>query len=188
MTQLARRVHLVSTPMPPPTQQEALFREGRHTLASHDYKQGKFQSINAAAEAFDVPPSTLHTRIHGVKPKRGSIAKNRLLKPTEEEVLEQWILSMDRRGMPPRIATVRQMAGLLASQYGRQITVGVNWPRTFIDCYDTLKSKYNQKYDYKRALCEDPHLIRAWFQRIQQTIVEWGILEEDIYNFDETGF
>jgi hypothetical protein len=172
MTQLARHVHLVSTPIPPPTQQEALFREGRHTLASHNYKQGKFQSINAAAEAFDVPPSTLHTRIHGVKPKRGSITKNRLLKPTKEEVLEQWILSIDQRGIPPHIATVRQIASLLASQYGRQITVRVNWPRTFINRHNTLKSKYNRKYNYKRALCEDPNLIRAWFQRIQQTIIE----------------
>ncbi|KAL1952664.1 hypothetical protein VTO42DRAFT_4565 [Malbranchea cinnamomea] len=43
-------------------------------------------------------------------------------------------------------------------------------------------------YDYKRALCEDPKVIREWFQLVQNTIEKYGILPEDIYNFDEVGF
>jgi hypothetical protein len=31
-------------------------------------------------------------------------------------------------------------------------------------------------------------LIQAWFRRVQAIIAEYGVLEEDIYNFDETGF
>jgi hypothetical protein len=174
--------------MAAPTQQEALYQEGRLTLAEQSYKQGKSRSVKAASESYDVPRTTLRERMKGIEPKRGSIAKNRLLTPTEEETLVQWILSMDRRGMPPRIAALRQMAGLLLSQRGQTASVGENWPRKFINRQDAIKSKYNRKYDYQRAQCEDPELIRAWFQRVQQTIAEYGILEEDIYNFDETGF
>jgi hypothetical protein len=174
--------------MAPPPQQTALFQEGRLVLAEQAYKQGHFQSINAAAESYDVPKSILHTRLNGVQPKRGSIAANRLLTSTEEEMLVQWILSMDRRGMPPRLAAVRQMAGILLRQHRPGASVGEKWARNFINRQDALKSKYNRKYDYKRAQCEDPELIRAWFQRVQQTIAEYGILDDDIYNFDETGF
>ena len=98
---------------------------------------------------------------------------------------------MDQRGMPPRIATVRQMASLLVTQYAGQtdpITVGQNWVRNFINRYNDLKSKYNRKYDYQRAKCEDPILIRAWFKRILDIIIQYGILNDDIWNFDETGF
>lgn len=31
-------------------------------------------------------------------------------------------------------------------------------------------------------------MIRGWFKRVQAIIAEYGIVEEDIYNFDKTGF
>jgi hypothetical protein len=37
-------------------------------------------------------------------------------------------------------------------------------------------------------LCEDSEIICGWFRLIQNTITKYGILEDDIYNFDETGF
>ena len=39
-----------------------------------------------------------------------------------------------------------------------------------------------------RALCEDPKIIHPISNEIQRVKVEHGILDEDIYNFDETGF
>jgi hypothetical protein len=67
-------------------------------------------------------------------------------------------------------------------------TVGENWTRNFINRHSTLKSKFSRKYDYQRAKNEDLKVIREWFQRVQRIIQEFGILEQDIYNFDETGF
>ncbi|EAQ88446.1 hypothetical protein CHGG_05065 [Chaetomium globosum CBS 148.51] len=40
----------------------------------------------------------------------------------------------------------------------------------------------------QRALCEDPEKVLEWLQRVQNTIESNGILDCDIYNFDETGF
>lgn len=48
--------------------------------------------------------------------------------------------------------------------------------------------RYFQKCDYKRALCEDPELICGWFALVQNTIAKYGVVESDIYNFNETGF
>ncbi len=58
----------------------------------------------------------------------------------------------------------------------------------FVDRNEQRRTRYNRKYDYQRALCEDPELIRGWFQRVQAIIAEYGVLDDDIYNFDETGF
>jgi hypothetical protein len=68
------------------------------------------------------------------------------------------------------------------------LTVSKNWVYNFVQRYDSLESKYTRKYDYQRAKCEDPTIIRDWFRLVQNTIAKYGILDEDIYNFDETGF
>jgi hypothetical protein len=85
------------------------------------------------------------------------------------------------------------MAELLIVQRGGLVsdpppTVGKCWVQNFINRHPELKSKYNRKYDYQRAKCEDPEVIRQWFRRVEGTIAEYGIAKEDIYNFDETGF
>jgi hypothetical protein len=90
--------------------------------------------------------------------------------------------------MPPHQASVRQITTLLLAERAVTRPIGACWISRFINRHEAIKSKYNRKYDYQRAKCEDPQLIQGWFQRIQQTIAEYGILEQDIYNFDETGF
>ena len=177
--------------MATPRQQAAIRQEGRLELAIQAYQQGRVSSHRIAAKTYDVPRNLLQRRLTGIQPRVGSIAKNRLLTVTEEETLVQWILSMDRRGMPPRVRIVREMADLLVAQHRKSTPVrpvGQNWVRGLINRHDTLKSKYNRKYDYQRAKCEDPELIRGWFQRIRAAKAEYGILDDDVYNFDETGF
>ena len=85
-----------------------------------------------------MPRSTARLRVKGIKPKRDSIAPNRRLTLAQEESLKQWILSMDQRGMSPRIATVRQMASLLATQHPSSPPVGKQWVYNFIKYYNDL--------------------------------------------------
>jgi hypothetical protein len=66
--------------------------------------------------------------------------------------------------------------------------LGQRWVYRFIKRHPELRTRYNRKYDYQRAKCEDPEVIRAWFLLVQNTIAKYGIVDEDIYNFDETGF
>jgi RecB family endonuclease NucS len=75
---------------------------------------------------------------------------------------------------------------LLASRSGN--SVGIKWAANFIDRKEDLKMRYQRKYSYQQAACEDPRIIESWFELVQRTILEYGILDDDIYNFDETGF
>jgi hypothetical protein len=177
--------------MAPLNRAAAIQKEGRLELALRDYTQGKFKSLSAAAKAYNITRSTLQRRLAGIPSRLDSDSNARLLSPTEENSLEQWILSMDQRGMPPRLALVKDMAGLLLAQRSPSDTVrpvGQCWISRFIARHDTLKKKYNRKFDYQRALCEEPKLIRSWFERLQAVIEKYGIHEDDIFNFDETGF
>ncbi|KFZ19740.1 hypothetical protein V501_00529 [Pseudogymnoascus sp. VKM F-4519 (FW-2642)] len=51
-----------------------------------------------------------------------------------------------------------------------------------------IKAKFSRKYDYKRAKCEDPKIIQEWFSLVRNTVAKYGILEQDIYNFNKAGF
>ena len=62
------------------------------------------------------------------------------------------------------------------------------WVYNFIKRQPELTTRFSRRYDYRRAQCEDPKTIRQWFETVQQTIVQYGIYPDDIYNFDETGF
>ncbi|KAI1675984.1 DDE superfamily endonuclease [Pyrenophora tritici-repentis] len=66
--------------------------------------------------------------------------------------------------------------------------VGQNWPSTFVKRRPELKVKFNRKYDYKRALCEDPKAVQDWFGLVANIKAKYGIVDDDTYNFDETGF
>ena len=110
----------------------------------------------------------------------------KLLK-TEEEVVVQHVLDLDERGFPPQLAAVKDMADSLLAERHRD-PVGQNWAATFVRRQPELKIKFNRKYDYRRALYEDPKAVRGWFQLVENVKAKCGILDEDTYNFDESGF
>ena len=165
-------------------------REGRISLALHAYKSQEIRSLRAAARTYDVPHSTLCTRYHGTLSRRESRPVTHKMTSTEEEVLLERILDLDARWFPPRISVVREIANIILATRGETLpqTVGQNWVRNFINRHEILQTKYNRKYDYHRAQCEDPVIIQGWFELVRNTIAKYGILNEDVYNFDETGF
>jgi hypothetical protein len=66
--------------------------------------------------------------------------------------------------------------------------VGQKWPRNFVNRQPDLKTRYNRKYDYQRAKMEDPRIIKPWFDMVRHFKAEYGIPDDNVYNFDETGF
>ena len=66
--------------------------------------------------------------------------------------------------------------------------VGKLWAHNFVQRQPELRTHYARKYDYQRAKCEDPRVINKWFALVRNTKAKYGILDDDTYNFDETGF
>lgn len=177
--------------MPPEQRAQKLSKEGRLGLAIASFQSDPRLSIRKLASSYNVPKSTLHTRLQGVQPKHETRSPNRKLLPTEEHSLVQWILDLDRRGYPPQIIDVKRMADVLVTARGEQPPpppLGQKWVSRFIKAQPELQTKWNRKYDAQRSSAQDPIIIQAWFQLVQETRERYGILDQDIYNFDETGF
>ena len=153
-------------------------KEARIQLAVNAFKKGQFKTIKAAALAFDISKSTLGRRIQGTSSRAQKTANCQKLSETEESTLSSWILDMDRRGLPLQLSTVHHLAQYLLSARlntpSNSITIGGHWVNHYIQHHPELKSKYTRKYDYQRAKCEDPKIIREWFNLVQITIMQYG--------------
>lgn len=153
-------------------------------------QNGELSTVRQAAAIYNVPETTLRRRRAGQSSRIDIRANSHKLTQNEEDSVTMWIISMDSRGAAPRPSTVREMANLLLADRGSTPapTVGVNWATKFIQRREELCTRFSRRYDYQRALNEDPTSLREWFKTVQRIVNESGIQPEDIYNFDETGF
>ncbi|EAQ88884.1 hypothetical protein CHGG_05503 [Chaetomium globosum CBS 148.51] len=136
---------------------------------------------------YNVPETTPRDRMNGITPKADSYHGRSNLTKIEEEVIVQYVLDRDSRGLSPRPADVIDMANLLLQERDAR-HVGKNWTSRLIARRPELDTRFNHLYDYQRGLCENLAIIEPWFRRVANMRAKYGILDCDFYNFDETGF
>ncbi len=156
-------------------------------LAIQAIKSDPTLTLRRAAALYKVAQTTLGTRLAGVQSRVDCSPNSQKMTPREETLIVQHILDLDSRGFPPRLAEIAEMADAILAE-GNRKPVGKNWPANFVKRQPELKVKFNRRYDYTRAQCEDPEAIQGWFRLVHNTKAKHGIQEQDIYNFDETGF
>ena len=114
--------------MPPirtQSSRNSIEREGRILLAIQAIKKQEITAIREAARRFDVPESTLQTRLRGTTFRAETRTNSHKLTETEEESLKKWILSMDIRGAAPRPSIVRIIADLLLQKRRTTLVLSV---------------------------------------------------------------
>lgn len=162
-------------------------REGRIQLALSAYNAHQFKSLRRAADAFNVPSATLTRRYRGIPFRLESPANSHKLTTTEEQTIVQYILDLDSRGFAPRLCEVADMADKLLGVRGGE-PVGKHWAERFVTRSDNLKMAFNRAKDRQRILQENPDIIGTWFKLVKDTKAKYGVHEDDVHNFDETGF
>jgi hypothetical protein len=166
---------------------ELLSREDRIILAIQAIKSDATISQRRAAAIYDVPRATLHDRRAKSTSRRDSHPNSSKLTRHEEETIIQNIKKLDARGFAPTLSYVREMAiQLLAARAGGE--VGEKWARNLVKRKSEIKSQVTRQRDHQRVLCSDPAINSPWFNLVRNVKAKYGILDEDTYNFDETGF
>jgi hypothetical protein len=161
--------------------------EARILLALQALQNDQNLSLRRASGIYKVPFETLRRRQNGIQSRRDSGPNSRRLSDLEEQTIVQFILDLDSRGFPSRIRFVEEMANSLLADRDAS-PVGKRWAHNFIKRQPELKTRIFRRYDYQRAKCEDPTIIRGWFRLVQNTIAKYSIQPGDTWNFDETGF
>ena len=165
-------------------------KEASINLAIESIQKGEFQSVRAAAKALGLNFDTLRRRMAGQPSRADRAARDEKLTKTEQEVVIRQALDMDARGFALKLDDVAVMANILIDQDPdhRRDHVGKTWAKKFVSKTPRLKVRMSRPYDYERAKCEDPKTLREWFRVLECTKNDLGILDEDTWNFDETGF
>ena len=156
-------------------------------LALEALRNDKNSKLEAVARLYNVPASTLRRRRAGRPARRDTIPNSRRLTDSEEKALVQYIIELSERAFPPRLRGVEDMANQLL-RVRNAPPVGKLWAHNFVKRQPELQTRYTHRYDYQRAKCEDPKVIGEWFALVRNVKAKYGIVDDDIYNFDETGF
>jgi hypothetical protein len=139
--------------------------------------KGQIESNRSAAAAFKVSKNTLGRRRNGVLARRDCTPNSKALTDLEEQVTVKHALDVDSRGFQLTYDMLRETANKLLTDPDAQ-HVGIIWPSRFIKRKEELKLCLNRKYDYQRALNEDPDITNDWFRLVDNTKAKYGILDE----------
>jgi len=156
-------------------------------LAIEAVQNNKKTSIRAAAKIYNVADRTIRRRLAGRPARRDTVPNSRRLTDSEEKAIVQYITELYARSFPPRLRGVEDMANHLLRVRDAP-PVGKLWAHNFVKRQPELRTRWTRKYDYQRAKCEDPKVIGEWFALVRNVKAKYGIVDDDIYNFDETGF
>ena len=74
------------------------------------------------------------------------------------------------------------------SDQGPPPQVGKNRVSNLVKRHDTLHTRFTRRYNHSCAKCEDPKIIREWFNILYEKMSKYGFAREDIWNFNKTGF
>jgi hypothetical protein len=79
----------------PRQRSQLLSKEGRLSLAITSFKNSPWQSGRRLAKLYNVPRSTLQTRLQGTQAKHETMLVNLKMSPVKEQSLVEWILDLD---------------------------------------------------------------------------------------------
>lgn len=173
-------------------------KEEKMEVALHMYQdeqekpEHERKGLRKIAAECGVPKSTLSDRINGKQSIASFNATKQKLTVAEEDLLADFIAISSDRGCPLRHAAIARYANkILEAQHGahNHEVVDKQWVQNFLERHrEKLKTYWSKPLDSQRARCLNPEAVTDWFDLVYREIIEKGILPEDTYAMDESGF
>lgn len=150
-----------------------------------------FLKMSVAARQFSAPYYRLQRRRAGIPPSNSRGGHNKKLNSVQDQALRDYMFMLHSCGTPANLETVLIAANRLLyySTGDLKSEVSVRWTKAWIkrqsEYLKGLKSKPISTQRLAAHVVED---IEGYFRAFKKCKDYWGIQDEDIYNFDETGF
>lgn len=147
----------------------------------------EFPSIRAAARGYNVPESTLRTRLKGVQNRRTTHEYRKRLSVRQQEFLVEWILEQEAQGFPPSHARARDMATRILRMNGDSQELGKKWIHKFIQDNPRIASVVGKPIEAARINGTNPEAIQEFYTRLQDLVHQYNIQPCNMWNMDEHG-
>ncbi|KFA81768.1 hypothetical protein S40288_11568 [Stachybotrys chartarum IBT 40288] len=152
------------------------------------------KSLRTVAKDAGVPYSTLQRRMKTPLKEKDKKVATKALTEAEEAAICAYIERLDRINMSVRPEFVRDAANTILRERQSSRTpldeipvVGPRWVTRFIQRHG-FSARRTKTLDLKRQEAENQEVIVSYFFDLQQVIDDNGILPDEIWNMDETGF
>ena len=149
-------------------------------------------SINAASMKYEIPRSTLHSKVnHLYKNKKpGPVS---ILPPVEESLLVKWIFECSSRGHPVTKMQLLNSVGIIVKEMGIKTPFGENgpgksWYSGFLKRNKDVCTRMTENLTQARAAVSEDAL-KKWFSTVEACLKEKCLLDIDssrVFNTDET--
>jgi hypothetical protein len=164
-------------------------QEKRISDALNELNSNPSIKIAGLARKYRVPPSTLRHRRNGRPPASTKGGHNKALNHNQNDALKGYIEFLIYIGQPPTKQAIRIAANKILIASGSTHQVGRDWVTRWLlrhkDFYKTIRPKTLQA---ERKATHQKSDILQHFLDFRTAIVKYGIAQDDVYNFDETGF
>ena len=147
------------------------------------------QTVRRAAEAFNVPKSTLQDRISGRVVFGSRSGPQSYLTDEEEKELVAFIKGCSTIGFSRSKQQIIELMQQVMYKKGRDVNVSLGWWNSFRRRHSQLTVRTAEPVSYARSIGTRPEIISRYFDLLEDTLVENGLLEKprQIFNMDETG-
>lgn len=147
---------------------------------------GRFPNAAQAAKAYAIAPTTLRERLRGATSLSERLVNNCALSNSQTQVLLDYIDRLDAVGMSPTIKMLESSANFILR--GENRVVGCNWASRFVKRNPHLFVRKQKPLatERKEAQCEET--LKKHFERFKWACRDIGLMKQDLYNMDETGF
>lgn len=145
-------------------------------------------TVRRAGEKFDIPKSTLHDRVNG-RVLGGHSGPPRYLTDGEEDELEQFLVGSAAIGYARSRQQVLQLVQEVLDRKGISTRVSHGWWDSFKRRHPKLTLRTAAPVSYARLVGSDPDVLRNYYDLLECTLSENGLLHKpaQIFNLDETG-
>lgn len=140
-------------------------------------------NIAATARHFSISYTTLRNRFQGhTKPRKESHGHQQNISPEQETVLVAWLEHLGTTGHPVCKRTIKRRVEFMCGK-----KPGRNWVYRFLGRHPQIILSKPSGLDPKRARAFNRPSVQKYFEKLKETIENFGIPTENIYNMDEKG-
>ncbi|GAB7336708.1 hypothetical protein MBLNU13_g10373t1 [Cladosporium sp. NU13] len=148
------------------------------------------RSFRTIADQTNVPRSTLHARARGRRSIEAKAQSQQYLTPAEEKAMVDFVLQMSALGTPVRIKYIPSIAFTVTRgrpESDRPIKPpGKNWAKSLEKRDPEIKARKVKALNWDRHEKNIFPKIEYWFQVIGKELKGSDIVQENVYNMDET--
>src|SRR2546421_1481481 len=151
-------------------------------------------NFSKLARQYKVPYQRLLARAKGGNSLYDRPCTSYKLTLEQDNALMSYIKRLDNLGICARPHMVVGCANTILSrghkksQPGPPPTVDRRWAKRWLKRQPALFVRRQRRIELDRKLAHDPDTIKEWYQGYHQIRRQRGIVDGDVWNFDETGF